>query len=1059
MNLFHDSRNEKYRSPFGAAAVGSSVKLGFTVQECSPKSVYIRTWHNTEALITMSETEPGFFTGTIKLPDTPCLFWYYFVLEFENFTLCYGRPDKTKGIGAVMESPESWQITCYIPTVLPEWYRKSVVYQIFPDRFARGHDWQKNMQAAAHPDGWSGTSRIIMQNWDDLPFYCKDPKGRVTRWPFFGGSLQGIREKLPYLQSLGIGVIYLNPIFLASSNHKYDTANYMELDPGFGTEQDFIELCQSANAIGIHIILDGVFSHTGDDSIYFNRYDNFPEPGAFSAEPSPYDDWYRFGKYPTADWECWWGVDSLPNVEETNPTYQDYIAGEHGVIQKWLQLGASGWRLDVADELPDSFIEKIRAAEKAVRPDTLLLGEVWEDASNKSSYNQLRRYFLGTELDCTMHYPFRTGAIDYVLGHSSAQKLANDLTTILENYPSTAQAGALNLIGTHDTQRILTILGEAPDPLTVDFTDIEKEYYTLPVEQLEIGKLRLKMLQVLQFSVPGVPCVYYGDEAGAQGYADPWNRGTFPWGHEDLSLTYHIRMLSTLRKEYPVFTDGTTEFSALTDDVFCIKRTLNKTCLLVITNRTNHNVDLHVPDASGLWLELTGGKTLSGPNFHMYPYGYIMLLRTGDQYASLNCGNILKGAGVLLPLFSLPGEDTESPLNEPATRFLNTLSSIGASSWMLLPLNPAGLGNSPYSSRCLFAGDPRYIDHNTDINESLFSVWRAENADWLEDYAVYTILREKYKCEWQAWPTVERERQNLSDLKIAYQDSIEAIARDQYRFSVQWDWLHNKARELGISLIGDIPIYAALDSADTWAGRHLFALDENGMPTLRAGCPPDYFNADGQDWGNPLYKWNNMAHDGFSWWKRRIRRALKMYDYIRLDHFRAFSSYYAIPAKSSAKHGVWLKGPGLEFFREMKAEFGTLPIIAEDLGTLDSLVTLLLTETGLPGMNVWQFGPEELREMSAIDASKRIFFSGTHDNQTLAGFINSENLSLQTTDILSGLLHSPATAKIFPVQDLLGLDDTARINVPGVPSGNWTWRMTMEQLDQLNGVTLFHSYI
>ncbi len=1047
MYLYHNSRLSTYRTPFGAAPVSSKITLSIDAQLPEGSRVFLRLWQDEEIRLPMFPGEDGRPTVLLTLPEEPGILWYYFIVETADKTFYYGKTSDTKGgSGQITETPpNSWQITVYHPMKLPAWYGNSVAYQIFPDRFHRGTDWELRQSNAAHQAGWRGPKRLIVQDWNDTPFYCKDSAGRVIRWPFFGGTLEGIREKLAYLKSLGIGVLYLNPIFTASSNHKYDTADYLSIDPGFGDEGSFSRLCEDAKALGIRILLDGVFSHTGDDSIYFNRWGNYPNPGAYSDEKSPYDNWYRFGSNQPCGYDCWWGVDSLPEVEEENPTYQEFICGETGVIRKWLRLGASGWRLDVADELPDDFIQKIRIAGQAEKDDALLLGEVWEDASNKISYDVLRPYLLGTELDCTMHYPFRTQALNFLLGQSSSADFAEAMESIRENYPASTLYGALNLVGTHDTPRILTVLGEAPDGLTTQ----QCEEYHLPPQKRDLAVRRLKLLQVLQFTSPGVPCIYYGDEAGMEGYADPFNRGPFPWKNTDQSLTEWVRMLSYLRQEYPVLVQGTIAYGASDSDVFSMTRTLEDAHVQIYVNRseTAHSV----PVFNQSWLDLlTGAVYAPSETLSLSPMSAVVLYREGVDSAVFSplpsAARIPKGRGLLCPLFSLPGKGTVGNMQD-ALDFLPVIRDAGYNIWMLLPLCPAGTGNSPYSSSCIFAGDPRYIAPDLDVDMDDFQSFCQENAYWLEDYALFTILHNRYRRPWQQWPWRERDRRNLPALRQKYISEIQAIFEEQYRFFKQWKLVRHKARDLGITLIGDLPIYAALDSVETWAHRDQFLLDTSGYPTMRAGCPPDYFTPEGQDWGNPLYHWSAMEQDHYIWWKQRLRQALQCYDYVRLDHFRSFSAYYAIPANAPARDGLWMKGAGIAFFREMVREFGTLPIVAEDLGTLDSQVSVLLHHTGLSGMNVWQFSQDEMFHMA--DASHRIFFSGTHDNQPLQGFLDSTGDSREPEKILRSLLSSPAAAVILPVQDVLGLGDEARINVPGIPDGNWIWRMTPEQLSAL----------
>ncbi len=1049
MFLYHNSRQIAYRDPFGAAPVGSQVTLSLDAAVPEGTAVMLRLWQEGETLLPMVPAGENRWTCRLTLPEQAGLLWYYFVVETPEGTLYYGKtPHCTGGCGAVTSTPpDSWQITVYVPQPLPDWYQNAVAYQIFPDRFHRGRDWQTRQQNAAHRAGWKGSHRLVVQDWNDKPFYCKDSQGRVTRWPFFGGTLEGIREKLPYLKSLGIGVLYLNPIFTASSNHKYDTGDYLTIDPGFGDRESFQRLCREAEAAGIRILLDGVFSHTGDDSIYFNRWGNYPDPGAFAQSGSPYDSWYRFGTQYPCGYESWWGVDSLPDVEETDPGYQDFICGPKGVIRTWLGLGASGWRLDVADELPDSFIRRIRQAGLAERSDALLLGEVWEDASNKVSYNVLRPYLLGHELDCTMHYPFRTGTTAFLLSRIDAQALAHQLDTIRENYPPSALYGALNLIGSHDTPRILTVLGEAPD----DLSPQQQEEYTLPPAQRELALRRLRLLQVLQFTSPGVPCVYYGDEAGMEGFADPLNRGAFPWGHQAEDLTAQVRILSQLRQEYPVLIHGTVTYHAPDPDLFSMERSLEEVTVQVYVNRSScRSLSLNL---SAQVLDLLTDRVWGpGETFLLPPLSAAVLYREGADPACFSplpaAAQSPKGRGLLCPLFSLPGTAPTGTIAD-GLEFLDVLHRGRWKNWMLLPLCPPGLGNSPYSSPCVFAGDPRLISPDLPVDPEGFAAFCQENSYWLEDYALFTALHRTYDLPWQDWPQEARDRLDLAALRQRYAQEIHQVQMAQYRFFAQWEQLHTKARSLGISLIGDLPIYAALDSAETWAHREQFQLDSQGYPTMRSGCPPDYFSPQGQDWGNPLYCWPVMTADGYTWWKQRLHQAFRCYDFVRLDHFRSFAAYYAIPARSTARDGHWMKGAGVEFFREMAREFGALPIVAEDLGALDSQVSVLLRHTGLSGMDVWQFSQEDMAQRTPEEAAHRVFFSGTHDNQTLVGFLRDTGDSRSSADILQWLLQAPAGAVILPVQDLLGLDDTARINVPGVPQGNWTWRMTKSQLQAL----------
>jgi len=571
----------------------------------------------------MTADGDGSWTAEIAAPETAGLLWYTFSAESETETALYGAcAGRTGGVGCVWpERPAPYQITVYRPDSVPDWFKDGVIYQIFPDRFARGSDWlERQMDAAARPHR-DGPFRMLHQNWDDEPFYPRNETGAVTRWPFFGGTLEGIREKLPYLQSLGVTILYLNPIFRAASNHRYDTGDYMRIDEGLGDEASFRRLAEEAGSRGIRIMLDGVFSHTGADSIYFNRYGNYDAPGAWQGEDSPYYSWYRFGAAP-GTYDCWWGVLDLPNVREDEPSYMDFICRDRdSVVRHWLRAGASAWRLDVADELPDLFIREVRRAMRETAEDAVLLGEVWEDASNKISYGERRRYFAGDELQATMHYPFRDAAIGFMLGLIPAGAVCEAMLSIQENYPPEYYYSAMNLIGSHDRARILTVLGDAPE----GGSEAEKAEFRLSPSKRELARVRLKALTVLQFASPGVPSIYYGDEAGVEGYEDPFNRGTFPWGREDAELTEHYRRLTALRAQEPALRGGSFTPLAEGEHVYGILRTQNGRRLLALINRgVFDRVSVTLPDgASGATDLLTGEKF--GRELRLLPLQAVLL--------------------------------------------------------------------------------------------------------------------------------------------------------------------------------------------------------------------------------------------------------------------------------------------------------------------------------------------------------------------------------------------------------------------------------------------------
>ena len=341
----------------------------------------------------------------MELPlNDPGLYFYYFDL-YTDFRRIYRGPDNC-GVVSWQEG-EKWQITVYDAGFqTPECIKGKVFYQIFPDRFCEGIE-NKPMP---FPD------RLYQADKHAEPFWQPNETGGHLNEDYFGGDLEGIRIKLPYLREMGVDYLYLNPIFEAHSNHRYNTADYLNVDPLLGTNEEFEVLCREAAKYGIGIVLDGVFSHTGSDSRYFNREGRYGDGGAYRDPNSPYRSWYDFDSGYPCGYRSWWGFETLPEVNEENPSYVEFITGEGGVIDTWLRRGAAGFRLDVADELPDDFIEKIRAAVKRVSPEKFLLGEVWEDATTKYGFGQRRTYLLGKGLDSVMNYPLRDALIAFLIG-------------------------------------------------------------------------------------------------------------------------------------------------------------------------------------------------------------------------------------------------------------------------------------------------------------------------------------------------------------------------------------------------------------------------------------------------------------------------------------------------------------------------------------------------------------------------------------------------------------------------------------------------------------------
>ncbi len=426
----------------------------------------------------------------------------------------------------------------------PEWFKGRVMYHIFVDRFNKGV-----VKVAKRDDA------IINEDWDNGIMQFPEKSGdKLANNMFFGGTLWGIAEKLDYLRSLGVGVIYLSPIFKAYSNHKYDTGDYLEVDEMFGGNEAFEHLLKTAAELDIKIILDGVFNHTGDDSLYFDKYGKYGESGAYSNPKSPYKSWYHFSKYPDK-YETWWGIQILPKLDHSVAKCRKFFTGKGGVCEKYVKMGIGGWRLDVADELSDTFLDELRATVKKVSDgEAVIIGEVWENAAEKISYSRRRRYLRGDQLDSVMNYPVRNGIISLVVD-KNATLLADTLRSIYASYPKCVCDSLMNVLGTHDTERILTVLGDMGRDL-LGYSNRDFSTMKMDNDTRALAIKRLKLAATVQYTVYGVPSVFYGDEAGIEGYGDPFCRRTFPWGKENEELLEHYRRLGAIREKEGLFADG-----------------------------------------------------------------------------------------------------------------------------------------------------------------------------------------------------------------------------------------------------------------------------------------------------------------------------------------------------------------------------------------------------------------------------------------------------------------------------------------------------------------------
>lgn len=447
---------------------------------------------------------------------------------------------------------EDFQITVYDGNFkTPECIKGGQIYHIFVDRFNRGEETPVRNDIIYH------------DNKTEIPIFEPNEQGKVENRDFYGGNFSGIIEKLPYIKSLGTTYIYLSPIFKAYSNHKYDTGDYLKTDEMFGTEADFKELVEKAGKMGMKIILDGVFNHTGDDSLYFNKYGNYDGIGAYQSENSKYRNWYLWDG--NGNYKSWWGIDILPCTNKDNEEFIDFICNK--VIKKWIDCGIYAWRLDVADELNDKLLDGIRKSVKEENPDCLIIGEVWEDASNKVAYGKRRRYLRGKQLDSVMNYPLKNAIIEYVKT-GNAEIVKNTVEEILKNYPKPCIDVLMNFLGTHDTRRILTVLGCDEFPKTKS----EEAKLKLSEEQYKTAVKRIKPAFALIMFLPGVPCIFYGDEAGLEGGRDPLNRMYFPWERENTEILEYVRILGKIRAEHKQFEIGEYKLICAENGVFAFKR-------------------------------------------------------------------------------------------------------------------------------------------------------------------------------------------------------------------------------------------------------------------------------------------------------------------------------------------------------------------------------------------------------------------------------------------------------------------------------------------------------
>lgn len=583
MQIFN-SRKKEYKSQISAIAVDEQVKFRLVVPRCIKCScARLAVFKDNESTVYYNMFWAGMCGESHEYWEihfsatTAGLYFYHFELETP-----WGNSlvkNVGNGEGDLNAEGTEFQQTVYEKDFkTPDFLKGGLIYQIFPDRFYNSKTPKKNVPESR-----------VMRKWGEEPYWQESQMNGIWNNDYFGGDLKGVEEKLEYLSGLGVSCIYLNPIFEAHSNHRYDTADYEKIDSLLGDESDLESLCKKAHGLGISVILDGVFSHTGCDSKYFNMYNRYNTVGAYNSKSSPYFSWYKFTDYPNG-YKSWWGIKLLPEVSEEDEGYREYICGKNGILRKWLRLGISGWRLDVADELPDVFLDDLRKAVKEENENAVIIGEVWEDATNKFAYGERRRYLLGEQLDSVMNYPFADAILNYVK-FGNAQAFMSGIMSIVENYPPCVLNVLMNHIGTHDTERAITRLaGESAEGKDRAW---QHSHNQLSDYDYLKGISMMKLASLIQYTLPGVPSLYYGDEAGMQGMKDPFNRACFPWDNINKELYKWYKRLGEIRRGCKAFKEGSFEPLYAADGAIAYVRRSEENSVLTAVN--NSNSELQIP--------------------------------------------------------------------------------------------------------------------------------------------------------------------------------------------------------------------------------------------------------------------------------------------------------------------------------------------------------------------------------------------------------------------------------------------------------------------------------
>lgn len=551
-----------FKSPKGPVTKNTDVTFYIELNcDIQPKHVYFMLKSDKDSdyqYLEMTKSEGYEFSYKFSKSGH---FWYNFQIVFDDFCVYLNKTFDTRSFVSSEKQEDFLQLVTEKEYECTNSMQGGIIYQIYVDRFCKLGEVKPRKPLILRED-WGG--KIQKNTTDPL----------IINLETFGGNLRGIISKLDYLQELGVTTIYLNPISLANSNHKYDTSNYMKIDDMFGTETDFKELVEKAKEKGIGIVIDGVYNHTGSDSIYFNKYGNYDTLGAYKSKNSKFYKWYEFEKYPDK-YKCWWDIDTLPSINDKCEDFQNYIAGDCGVLEKFLKLGISGVRLDVVDEISDGFVQKIEKKVHEFGKNKVVMGEVWEDASTKISYSTRRKYFCNNELNSVMNYPIKETVLQYIFDKNPSS-LVSTLRMLENNYPKPVRDNLMNFLTTHDTKRVFSEIQNHD----------EKQAFTL-----------YKIASALIFTLPGVPSIFYGDEYGMQDN-DGSSRGCFDWKNYQNEIYDWFKKITKIRK-FKVLKDGEINILYDKNGKFVFERFNKDERIIVMVNL----------DFSSLSIELNGDYT------------------------------------------------------------------------------------------------------------------------------------------------------------------------------------------------------------------------------------------------------------------------------------------------------------------------------------------------------------------------------------------------------------------------------------------------------------------